>query len=122
MTPGLFVLSRDVSFVEQMRARFSGRFDLLVADSMNTALARLKAVPVRAVLAHLSYKTLNGHPAGSFVKELQALGSTAPIYMLSSVGDNLNLSTDYSELGLAGVLQKPLDNNTLLTILKTKLK
>ena len=58
----------------------------------------------------------------SFVKELKALGNTAPIYMLSSVGDNLNLSADYSALGLDGVFQKPIDNNTLLTILKTKLK
>ena len=42
--------------------------------------------------------------------------------MLSSVGDNLNMSTDYAELGLAGVLQKPVDSNVLLTIIKAKLK
>ena len=58
----------------------------------------------------------------NFVKELQALGNKAPIYMLSSVGDSLNISTDFSQLGLAGVFQKPINNNTLLSILKTKLK
>jgi DNA-binding response OmpR family regulator len=58
----------------------------------------------------------------SFVKELKLLGNTAPVYMLSSIGDNFNLSTDYSELGLSGVFQKPIDNNTLLTVLRTKLK
>ena len=58
----------------------------------------------------------------AFVKELKAIGNSAPIFMLSSVGDNLNLSTDYVELGLAGVFQKPIDNNTLLSILKSKLK
>jgi len=58
----------------------------------------------------------------AFVKELKALGNQAPIYMLSSVGDDLHMSTDYAELGLAGVFQKPLDNNTLLSILATKLK
>jgi two-component system nitrogen regulation response regulator NtrX len=58
----------------------------------------------------------------AFVKELKVLGNEAPIYMLSSVGDNLHMSTDYTELGLAGVFQKPLDNNTLLSILATKLK
>ena len=58
----------------------------------------------------------------AFVKELKALGDPPPIFMLSSVGDNLNLSADYSELGLAGVFQKPLDNDTLLSILRTKLK
>ena len=58
----------------------------------------------------------------SCVKELKLAGNTAPVYMLSSVGDNLNMTVDYSELGLAGVFQKPIDNNTLLAILKTKLK
>ena len=57
-----------------------------------------------------------------FVKELQALGNTAPVYMLSSVGNDLNISTDYAELGLDGVLQKPIDANAVLSILKTKLK
>ena len=57
----------------------------------------------------------------SLVKELKALGNTAPVYMLSSVGDNLNMSTDASELGLSGVFQKPIDPDTLLSILKAKL-
>jgi len=58
----------------------------------------------------------------SFVRELQILGNKAPIYMLSSVGDDLSISTDYAELGLSGVFQKPIEPNTLLSILKAKLK
>jgi DNA-binding response OmpR family regulator len=58
----------------------------------------------------------------SLVKELKAAGNTRPVYMLSSVGDNLNVTIDYSELGLAGVFQKPINNQQLLTVLKTKLK
>jgi two-component system alkaline phosphatase synthesis response regulator PhoP len=58
----------------------------------------------------------------SFVKELKLLGNTAPVYMLSSVGDNLNTSTDCAALGLAGVFQKPLDNELLLKILKQRLQ
>ncbi len=58
----------------------------------------------------------------AFVKELKALGNQAPIYMLSSVGDDLTMSADYAELGLAGVFQKPLDNDTLLSILAMRLK
>lgn len=57
----------------------------------------------------------------NMVKELKADGCTAPIYMLSSVGDALSASTDCADLGLDGVLQKPLDFDALLTILKTKL-
>jgi len=57
----------------------------------------------------------------SFVKEIRAAGGDVPIYMLSGVGDGLNLMTDYSSLGLAGVFQKPVDPEKLLKILKTKL-
>ena len=55
------------------------------------------------------------------VTELRALGDTPPIYMLSSVGDGLSLQTDTTQLGLAGVLQKPVDPQVLLTLLKAKL-
>jgi len=58
----------------------------------------------------------------SFVRELQALGNKAPIYMLSSVGDNLSISADYTSLGLAGVFQKPIDSDTLISVLKSKLQ
>lgn len=57
-----------------------------------------------------------------FVKDLQARGNKAPIYLLSSAGDGLTMSTDTSELGLSGVFQKPLDNDAFLTVLATKLK
>ncbi len=57
-----------------------------------------------------------------FVKELQILDNKAPIYMLSSTGDALNMTTDFSSLGLSGVFQKPIDNATLLKVLKSKLK
>lgn len=58
----------------------------------------------------------------TLVKELRALGNTAPIYMLSSVGDTLNLNTDFAALGLDGVFQKPIDADTLISVLRSKLK
>ena len=57
----------------------------------------------------------------AFVKELKILGADVPIYLLSSVGDSMSMTTDYSSLGLAGVFQKPIHMGTLLTVLKTKL-
>ena len=58
----------------------------------------------------------------NFVKELKLVGSHVPIYMLSSVGDNLSMTADYTTLGLDGVFQKPLDSRTLLLVLKAKLR
>jgi DNA-binding response OmpR family regulator len=58
----------------------------------------------------------------NFVKELKLLNNKAPVFMLSSVGDSLASNVDYSELGLTGIFQKPIDFDALLTTLKTKLK
>jgi DNA-binding response OmpR family regulator len=58
----------------------------------------------------------------ALVKELRVRGNQVPIYMLSSVGDNLNLTINTAELGLAGVFQKPIDSDRLLNVLRTKLK
>ncbi len=58
----------------------------------------------------------------NFVKELKIINNQAPVYMLSSVGNTLTENINYAELGLTGVFQKPIDFDTLLTTLKTKLK
>jgi DNA-binding response OmpR family regulator len=52
----------------------------------------------------------------TFVKEIRAMGCTVPVYMVSSVGDALNRNIDYGELGLKGVLQKPVDIAELLKL------
>ena len=57
----------------------------------------------------------------SFVRELKARGSTAPVYLLTSVGDEMASMTDYSSLGFDGVLQKPVNNDMLLKLLRSKL-
>jgi DNA-binding response OmpR family regulator len=55
------------------------------------------------------------------VKELQALGNQAPVYLLSSVGDGLSMTVNYSDLGVMGILQKPLLPSTLLSLVRAKL-
>ncbi len=55
-----------------------------------------------------------------FVTELKALGNTAPVFMLSSVGDSLSETVDTAALGLSGALQKPVQEGTLIALLKSK--
>ncbi len=57
----------------------------------------------------------------SFVKELKLLDNKAPVYLLSSAGDQLNQTTSYSDLGLDGVFQKPINPDILLKTLKEKI-
>ncbi len=57
----------------------------------------------------------------NFVKEIKALGSSVPIYMVTSVGDAMNMTTGFSDLGLRGVLQKPVDISNLMRIVTNAL-
>lgn len=89
------------------------------AASAEEGLRTYKEVQPDVVIVDLMMEEVD---AGTgFVKELQLLGNTAPVYMLSSVGDNLSMTVDYSVLGLDGVFQKPLSKEHLLTVLKAKL-
>ncbi|MEZ4651177.1 MAG: response regulator [Candidatus Eisenbacteria bacterium] len=54
------------------------------------------------------------------VRDLRAEGNEAPVFMLSSVGDNLSYTLDANALGLAGVFQKPLRKEQLLSVLRAK--
>ncbi len=56
-----------------------------------------------------------------FVKDLKLLGSDVPIFLLSSVGDNLSMTADYTALGLAGIFQKPIDRVVFLNVLRAAL-
>lgn len=58
----------------------------------------------------------------NLVTKIKALGCKAPIYMLSSMGDEMSQTTNVQKLGLDGVFQKPIDPKTLVATLKAKLK
>lgn len=57
-----------------------------------------------------------------FVKDLKLQGNEAPVFLLSSIGDSLSGMTDYVSLGLAGIFQKPLSRDHLLSVLRTTLE
>jgi len=90
------------------------------APSAEQGLKAYKDVSPDAIILDLMMEEIDA--GTSFVKELKLLGNTAPIYMLSSVGDDLSLEADYSTLGLAGVFQKPVSTERLLSVLKQALK
>jgi DNA-binding response OmpR family regulator len=89
------------------------------ATSAEEGLRVYKATPPDLVILDLMMEEVDA--GTSFVKELKALGNKAPIYMLSSTGDNLAMATDYSALGLAGVFQKPIAKEKLIAMIKAKL-
>ncbi|NLS92507.1 MAG: response regulator [Planctomycetaceae bacterium] len=97
----------------------AGGYKVLTAGTAEEGLRLFKSTPPDFLIIDLMMEEVD---AGTrLVKELKLLGNSAPVYMLSSVGDHLNLTADYSSLGLSGVLQKPVDEQQLLAILEAKL-
>ena len=109
----------DILFTMRVVLEENG-YKMVEANSCEEGIEVYKEIGPDLLIVDLMMEEVDA--GTNFVKELRLLGNNAPIYMLSSVGDDFSISTDYSELGLSGVFQKPIDNNVLLTILKTKLK
>ena len=119
--PVILYVDDDQDFLDGMRSILeSNGYEMLEALSAEEGLRVFRKERPDAVLIDLMMEEVDA--GTSFVKELRILGTDLPIIMISSAGDNLSLTTDYTELGLAGVFQKPVDPDTLLTILKLKLK
>jgi len=54
-------------------------------------------------------------------RDLKLAGCTVPVYLLSSVGDALRNNTNYADLSLNGVFQKPIKRDVLEKTLKKEL-
>jgi CheY-like chemotaxis protein len=120
--PVILCVDDDQDFVDSMRTIIeSGDYVVETANSAEEGVRRYKEVKPDFIIVDLMMEEVDS--GTNFVREIKALGQgrTPPIFMLSSVGDGLNLSTDYSQLGLSGVLQKPVNPKTLLSTLKAKL-
>ena len=90
------------------------------AYSAEEGLKKYKQVRPDFVIVDLMMESIDAGRA--FAKELIVLDNNAPLYMLSSVGNAMSQIIDAQSLGLDGILQKPIDPNCLLTLLREKLK
>ena len=98
----------------------ANEYKVVTAQSGEEALKRYQEYQPDLIICDLMMEEIDA--GTSFVTRLKAEGNTAPVYILSSIGDNLNLNINFSELGLSGVFQKPINNDMLLSVLKSKLK
>lgn len=118
--PLILCVDDDADFLDSMKTIIeSGAYSVETAGSAEEGLRKFKAVKPDLVVVDLMMEEVDS--GVNFVKEIKALGPIPPVYMLSSVGDGLNMSTDYSAIGLSGVLQKPINPQILLSTLKAKL-
>lgn len=111
----------DPDFLDSLQPIIEGNgYIFESAGTAEEGVRRYKQVKPDFVLVDLMMEEIDA--GTSFVREIKALGATPPVFMLSSVGDNLSAVTDYNELGLSGVLQKPINPDRLLSTLKARLK
>ncbi|GMV06622.1 MAG: hypothetical protein AMXMBFR53_28980 [Gemmatimonadota bacterium] len=110
----------DPDYREAVRAVLEAAgYDVVEAASAEEGLALFKASPPDAALVDLMMEEVD---AGmTLAKELRAAGATIPVVLLSSVGDALSLELAAEELGVAAVLQKPVRQETLLGILRSRM-
>jgi DNA-binding response OmpR family regulator len=124
MRDGKFVIlyvDDDQDYLDAVRMILeSNGYEMVEARTAEEGVRAFRSTLPDLVIVDLMMEEVDS--GTTFVKELKALGSHIPVYMLSSVGDNLSMTADYTALGLDGVFQKPLDSRTLLTVLKAKLK
>ena len=97
-----------------------GGYACVGAPSAEEGLKVYKKENPDLILADLMMEEVDA--GTSFVKELQAAGNTAPVFLLSSIGDELSDAVNPADLGVAGVLQKPVDSDELLKIVGAKLR
>jgi DNA-binding response OmpR family regulator len=114
------ILDDDNDVLDSLRIILEANgYIVVTARSAEEGLSVYKAARPDLLIVDLMMEEIDAGTA--FVKEVRALGNTAPIYVLSSVGDNLNITADFSSLGLTGVLQKPVSSKLLLNLLRSKL-
>ena len=94
-------------------------FEMVAASSAEEGIRAWDAEKADLVIVDLMMEEVDA--GTSLITDLRARGCDVPIYMLSSVGNDLAISMDYGALGLAGVFQKPIDGRSLVTILKARL-
>jgi two-component system response regulator MprA len=111
----------DADILDQMQTVLEANGYIMIgAGSAEAGLKQYKEDNPDLVIIDLMMEEVDA--GTSLVKELQALGNKAPVFMLSAVGDQLTQNISPTDLGLSGVFQKPIDFKSLLGTLKTKLK
>jgi two-component system, chemotaxis family, chemotaxis protein CheY len=117
----IMVIDDDTDFLTAMRMVLeSSGYNMAEAKSAEEGLKVYKKTNPDLVLVDLMMEEIDS--GTTFVKELRLIGNKAPVYLLSAAGDEMADNIDYAQLGFAGVFQKPIENQRLLSVIKARLK
>ncbi len=91
-------------------------YDVVTAETAEQGLRIFKEKKPDMVIVDLMMEEVDA--GTNFVRELKVMREDIPVFMLSSVGNALNMNTNFADLGLKGVLQKPIEPDTLLALVE----
>ncbi|MCK9522598.1 MAG: response regulator [Proteobacteria bacterium] len=123
MKDGKFVIlcvDDDQDFLDATRIMLEANgYIVATAQSAEDGLAKYHEVGPDLIIVDLMMEEVD---AGvGLARDLKLAGNKAPVFMLSSVGDQLNTNIDYNTLGLDGLFQKPLNFELFIKTLQVKL-
>jgi DNA-binding response OmpR family regulator len=119
--PLILYVEDDPDYREMVRAILEANgYRMEEAASAEEGIRAFKRETPDLVIVDLMMEEIDA--GASMITQLRALGSHVPIYMLSSVGDDFALTANTRDMGLAGVFQKPIDEKTLLAVLRARLR
>jgi CheY-like chemotaxis protein len=117
----IMVIDDDPDFLQVMSLFLEANgYIAAEAKSAEDGLKVYKKTKPDLILVDLMMEEIDA--GTNFAKELRLLNNNAPVYLLSGAGDEMTDNIDYAQLGFAGVFQKPIQNDRLLSIIKAKLK
>lgn len=110
----------DPDFREAIRVMIeSGGYTVVEAASAEEGFEKFRETDPDLVIVDLMMEEIDA--GTNLVREIRASGRDVPVYLLSSVSETLSMNQDYTELGLAGIFQKPVSQSILLSVIKSKI-
>jgi len=116
----ILAIDDDQDFLDTLRILLeTNEYIMEEASTAEVGLKMYNKVNPDAVLVDLMMEEIDA--GANFVKELKLLGADVPVFLLSSAGDGMLDSVDYTAIGFSGVFQKPPQPDHLISTLKAKL-
>ena len=117
----ILTIDDDPDFLDAIRLVLeSAGYIMVDAKSAEEGLKVYKKTMPDLILVDLMMEEIDA--GAGLAKELKLLSNKSPVYLLSGAGDEMTDNIDYAQLGFAGVFQKPIKNERLLSVIKAKLK
>jgi len=117
----VLVIDDDVDILESLSIVLAAEgFEVLTVSSGREGLALLERQTPDIILCDMMMESIDaGMQTARQIKQKQ---HSVPIYLLSSIAAATAATTEIRELGFTGVLQKPVDPQHVVTVVKNTLK